>query len=178
MKLQFKDLRVGDVLQDNSGFKTDKPTIKVKGIHKDQISTEGYYGSYTKDYLELNFEFVKRTKFEVGDKVRLQRSTKNPNCEWNFSFEMKTAEKYKTELEITESLGNHYRVTCPEWTVRAEQRHIIPVFESEEKLDLSNSEETLDSRIKVLEEKLRDMTKYEKELEELKLARKILSKYM
>ena len=179
MKLQFKDIRVGDILKDVSGW--DKgSTIKVGQLHQSQIRT--LPGStFSKDYLELNFELVKRTKFEVGDKVRLVRSVKNPTCEWTFSDEMKTCENDKTECTISEIQKGHYRIQCPDWTIRAETRHIVPVFENdktEETLNLDSDLKSIDNRISVLEEKIRNMTEWETELEELKLAKKIIMKYM
>ena len=178
MKFKFENLRAGDVLRNMSG-EAKGTTIKVFDVYARKIQSEGH-GSFTKDYLEQHYEFVKRTKFWKDDKVRLQRSTKNRYCEWRFSEVMYETESDKTECTIIDIKKRYIKVQIADFRsgVKVEPRHIVPVFESEEKSKLDKTEEPLDNRIEVLEGKLRDMTKYEEELEELKLARKILSKYL
>jgi len=178
MKLQFKDIRVGDVLKNINGW--DKgSTIKVEQLHQSQIRTIPGT-TFSKDYLEQNFEFVKRTEFKVGDKVRLVRSVRNPKSEYGWIPLMSKAENDKTKLTVLIIEENYLEVKPPisQWEITVELRHIVPVFETEEILNLDSDVKSIDNRISLLEEKIRNMTEWETELEELKLAKKIIMKYM
>ena len=175
MKLKFEDLRVGDVLRNVSGSKPGD-TIKVASVRIDTVNA-GTYGTFTKGYLEEKYEFVKRTKFEIGDKVRLVRSTKKPYCRFGWGSGMNTYEKSKQVFEVDEHREDLIGIDFKEMigTTTVEPIHLVPVFESEVLQSKENTLDSLDSRITELEEK---MDKYEIELKELKQAKITIMTYL
>ena len=175
MKFKFKDLRAGDVLKNITG-ECPGSTIKVSELYEFQLSA-GAEGSFTKNYLEKHFDFVKRTKFEVGDIVRLVRSLKHPFCAHGWGSIM-------NKHELKRQTFNIHRFDCDLivlyfegmiGSTAVEPRHLMPVFENEAILEKRDMVKKLDLRITELEQTMKEN---EKELKSLKQAKRAIVTYM